>query len=441
MADSETAAAVRQRHRAENKQLQVTLMSMKKTLASLPKKEKKATQAEMVVMQRDHDARQARELADALARSPDGDVASDSDGPTLSGREAVPAASAKGEDGEDDAAIATSTVNTDADVEATRSPPTPSEKDVTAETATEVSESSTASPAPTGATAPGVDGKKKLTKKEKNQQRLQARARALEEEQAQAREEAKHMPNPRKQEDAGIERQLARLKQSRPALAALRMLPIRPDGHCLFRAMGETLRRVGVVPPASTAATTGPVDPYAPAHLRQLVAEHLRQHPDAFLPYIDAVELPTPSDGADPAAALPASASDADRLLARYCRALIVDAMWGGHVELVALSRILDVRIGVVSDVSYIEIKPEREDGTTVPASVTPTATAPGAATSRIPTVYLTYHMHYYGLGAHYNALILDPEVSSTSDVDTHDNANVDANVDDHGSDNDNDDM
>jgi OTU domain-containing protein 6 len=149
---------------------------------------------------------------------------------------------------------------------------------------------------------------------------------------------------------------------------------IRPDGNCLYSAFASQLRRFGsqqVFKPLGS-SSHGQVDSKA---LRTTTASYIRLHKEDFEPFLFADDH--------------SSAHDIDQ----YCKEIEETALWGGEMEITALSRALGMGVEIYSDRSLLPlvIKPDRlgKTSTNDPERV----------------VRLAYYQHLYGLGQHYNAL------------------------------------
>ena len=129
------------------------------------------------------------------------------------------------------------------------------------------------------------------------------------------------------------------------------MSEIAADGHCLYRSLSQQLQAQGL----------GYADEFASC--RAEVATHMRAHPNDFAPFLD--------EGVD---------------LDSYCATVQSSAEWGGQLEITALAHARKRTICVYS------------------ASAPPLLTGEEYE-SNGPRIQLAYHLHYYGLGAHYNAV------------------------------------
>jgi len=137
---------------------------------------------------------------------------------------------------------------------------------------------------------------------------------------------------------------VSRILESR----GLKLFEIPSDGDCMFAAvahqLGETDSRLTV------------------SELRQKTASELEGHSDQYLPFL----------------------SMSPQEFSAYCVKMASTAAWGGQVELLALSRVLDRPIEVIQ------------------AEGPPTVMGDGGEKS---SVILTYHRHMFGLGEHYNSV------------------------------------
>ncbi|WVZ60956.1 hypothetical protein U9M48_010903 [Paspalum notatum var. saurae] len=145
---------------------------------------------------------------------------------------------------------------------------------------------------------------------------------------------------------------------------------IKPDGHCLYRAVENQL----LLHSNGTAR-------YGYQDLRQMTAKYMREHTADFLPFFLAegkVEAgPDPSESFE-----------------RYCQEIESTAAWGGQLELGALTHCLKKHIVVYSgSFPDVEMGKEYKSGS-------------GASNAGDTTIRLSYHRHAYGLGEHYNSVV-----------------------------------
>lgn len=162
-----------------------------------------------------------------------------------------------------------------------------------------------------------------------------------------AEEKAGMGPSERLRETQAITSQLSPLE--------LRIRDIAPDGHCLYAAFADQLEE------------TGSEVPYDVASLRAAAAEHLLAERAEYMPFLEEVEFD-------------------DAKYDSYCERLRNEAIWGGQVELRALSNVLRRRVEVFAAGMPLLITGEEF------ASGTP--------------LRLSFHRHYYNLGDHYNSVV-----------------------------------
>lgn len=146
---------------------------------------------------------------------------------------------------------------------------------------------------------------------------------------------------------------------------------IKPDGHCLYRAIEDQL-----------AHFSGGPSPYTYQELRLMVAAYMRKHASDFLPFFlseNAVE--DDSDG-----------SLAERF-ERYCQEVESTAAWGGQLELGALTHCLGKHIMIYSG-SFPDVEMGKEYKSN---------SETGSSDS---SIRLSYHKHAFGLGEHYNSVV-----------------------------------
>uniref|UniRef100_A0A0A9D4H0 OTU domain-containing protein n=1 Tax=Arundo donax TaxID=35708 RepID=A0A0A9D4H0_ARUDO len=175
-------------------------------------------------------------------------------------------------------------------------------------------------------------------------------------------EEQSNLVSDRMIEDEELEKKLEPL--------GLTIQEIKPDGHCLYRAVENQL----------SLHSTGTAW-YNYQELRQMTAKYMREHAADFLPFFLAeskVETgPDPSESFE-----------------RYCKEIESTAAWGGHMELGALTHCLKRHIVVYSgSFPDVEMGKEYKSGS-------------GGSSVHHASIRLSYHRHAYGLGEHYNSVI-----------------------------------
>ncbi|KAG4396550.1 hypothetical protein JHK82_054253 [Glycine max] len=151
----------------------------------------------------------------------------------------------------------------------------------------------------------------------------------------------------------------------------LTVCEIKPDGHCLYRAIEDQL-----------AILSGGRSPYTYQELREMVAAYMRNHTSDFLPFFLSENL---------------IEDDSNESFAQkfenYCKEVESTATWGGQLELGALTHCLKKHIMIFSG-SFPDVEMGKEyksDGGT------------GLSNS---SIMLSYHKHAFGLGEHYNSVV-----------------------------------
>lgn len=183
-------------------------------------------------------------------------------------------------------------------------------------------------------------------KRNRQKERLARRAAEQEAEAAIAEAEALKMPNWKKQERTGMLKAFIE--------NGLVEEEIRPDGHCLFSAVADQLKQVGV--------PLGGSDEEGYKITRKAAADYVESHPDDFAGFME-----------EP--------------LKIHTYKIRETAEWGGHIEVTALARSYGVEINVVQNTRIDRFEPEE------------------AAARDTKRIWLAYYLHGYGLGEHYNSL------------------------------------
>ncbi|OUM53584.1 hypothetical protein BVG19_g2882 [[Candida] boidinii] len=188
----------------------------------------------------------------------------------------------------------------------------------------------------------GECGKKK---RNRQKERLAKRDAAIQQMKEEASKEASVQPDLRAIELANI----AELCKA----AKLREFDILPDGHCLFASISDQLK------------TRHNKDISVPV-LRSKAADHIRKNPDTFAPFLfdeDKMEM---------------------RDIKSYTDEIENTALWGGDMEIMALSKEYNCPISVMmSGRATFRVNDEGEN----------------------PELKLVYYKSSYGLGEHYNSL------------------------------------
>ncbi|KAI3962322.1 hypothetical protein MKX01_005324 [Papaver californicum] len=146
---------------------------------------------------------------------------------------------------------------------------------------------------------------------------------------------------------------------------------IKPDGHCLYRAVEDQL-----------ANFSGGSSPYSYQKLREMVASYMRQHETDFLPFF----LSDNNIENDPD-------NSPSEVFENYCKEVESTAAWGGQLELGALTHCLRKHIVIYSG-SFPDVEMGKEYKSN------------SGTSSSNPSVRLSYHKHAFGLGEHYNSII-----------------------------------
>lgn len=159
----------------------------------------------------------------------------------------------------------------------------------------------------------------------------------------------------------------------------LTLYEIKPDGHCLYRAVENQL---SLHPLQSQ---------YSYQQLREMAAEYMRNHAEDFLPFFSA-ESENDME----------SNQSLQERFEKYCREVESTAAWGGQLELGALAHSLRKHVIIVSG-NYPNVEMGKEYKSENEGSL-----------SSNPSIMVSYHKHAYGLGEHYNSVVpIDIKASS----------------------------
>lgn len=188
----------------------------------------------------------------------------------------------------------------------------------------------------------GNGGKKK---KNRQKERLAKRAAEFKRIQEEARLEQAQQPDLR-----GIE-----LKniQDLCDIQHVKQYDITPDGHCLFSSIRDQLK------------LRHDIEVSVP-ELRKNAADYIKQNSDDFIPFLFDEETMTLKN------------------IDEYVDKLVNTVMWGGDLEILALSKVYDCPISVM--MSGRAALKMNEEGSN-------------------PELKLVYYQHVFGLGEHYNSL------------------------------------
>ncbi|CAH0492210.1 unnamed protein product [Peronospora farinosa] len=197
------------------------------------------------------------------------------------------------------------------------------------------------------------------------QSKAQAKAhRKREEKKQQERERCKRIEEAN--ESTVSERQVeVDMILARLATHGLKLKDIPSDGHCMYHAVADQVKQKNL--PVADEMTGF-------QYLRKLTSEYMLAHPDDFLPFMTLDE----------------STSSADDAFTTYCDRVATTADWGGQLELRALACALQTPIEVFAAEGDVLVMGE-EFGNEDDASA--------------PKLQLTYHLHYYTLGEHFNSV------------------------------------
>lgn len=198
-----------------------------------------------------------------------------------------------------------------------------------------------------------TDGQPRKESKAARRRRVKAEKEAQSEARI-AQERANMGTSERQKETQAIEKQLQSNR--------LTIHPIAPDGHCLYGAIAHQMQASGksfVISPTVS-------------ELREATANHMLANAEEYIPFIESVEF------------------NRDRFV-QYCNDIRTKAVWGGQVELRALAELLDVVIEVyAADMPVVAMQKEQRG-------------------IQVATLRVSFHRKYYGLGEHYNSIVLRP--------------------------------
>eukprot|EP00842_Homolaphlyctis_polyrhiza_P006579 jgi/Hompol1/6922/HPOL_005124-RA len=213
-----------------------------------------------------------------------------------------------------------------------------------------ISEMSVSQTETTGEEETAAEASGSQFKKGRQARRKEKKAAMFEEMRKQAEAEAAITPNYKEIERVNIEQLATSMKLS--------VKEISPDGHCLYNALADQLK---LHDPSSTMTYRD---------LRRMAAEYMSSHSDDFIPFLvnDQGDMYTQTE------------------FVTYCQKMQDEAVWGGQLEIQALSQSLQRQIHVIQSGSPV-IKV-------------------GESFTDSPVLKVSYHRHAYGLGEHYNSLV-----------------------------------
>ncbi|TPX49452.1 hypothetical protein SeLEV6574_g01447 [Synchytrium endobioticum] len=166
-------------------------------------------------------------------------------------------------------------------------------------------------PSTTPAAAP-LDEVPKPKKPNRQQLRKERKKAQLEEDRQRALEEAANVPNMRAVEDDAISKLLEPF--------GLAIKHIIPDGHCLYNAISDQMSWRSDEPPIPS------------SEMRRLAASYMRKNGDQFMPFLvnDDGDIMTQDQ------------------FQKYCNDIEQTPMWGGQLEIQAISKALSRPIHVI---------------------------------------------------------------------------------------------
>lgn len=202
----------------------------------------------------------------------------------------------------------------------------------------------------------------------RSQKRREKRAQQDAEREHRIQEEQSNLVSDRMRENEHLEGKLHPL--------GLTLKEIKPDGHCLYRAVEDQL-----------ALYPGVCPQWSYQQLREMAAYYMRSHAADFIPFIG-----TENDDAEVGTH---SKESQEGRFENYCREVESTATWGGQLELGAIAHSLRKHIIVFSgDLPEVEMGKEYQS---IPAE---------NVEIRNPSLRLSYHRYAFGLGEHYNSVV-----------------------------------
>lgn len=200
--------------------------------------------------------------------------------------------------------------------------------------------------------AKGTKPSKSVKRREKRAQEEAAREQRIKDEQS-------NIVSDRMVEDEKLEEKLSPL--------GLTINEVKPDGHCLYRAVEDQLARL-----------TGGSSPHTFQQLRETVASYMREHSSDFLPFFLSENMVE---------------GESDSCLVErfqnYCKEVESTAAWGGQLEIGALTHSLRKHIMIYSG-SFPDVEMGKEY----------------KSDEGYSSIMLSYHRHAFGLGEHYNSVV-----------------------------------
>ena len=201
---------------------------------------------------------------------------------------------------------------------------------------------------------PTVKASKSKKRKEKKEKSNEDRQREIE------LQEIENKKGPAYIELTKIKEKLKKLNR--------RLKEVMPDGNCMYYAIIDQLSQVTYIQEIKTFK-----------ELRKLTSEYMLANPSEFQAYLCSDETGDPLD---------------EKQYEDYCRKINDTLVWGGQIELKAISDLLKVRIEVVqAEGSDIEIGDSNEI-----------------------KLVITYHRLMFGSGEHYNSTCIQLNADSNDE-------------------------
>ncbi|KAF8044836.1 hypothetical protein N665_6413s0003 [Sinapis alba] len=205
-----------------------------------------------------------------------------------------------------------------------------------------------------------VTAQQEHSKPSKSVKRREKRAKEEADREQRIKEEQSNVTSDRMVENQKLDKKLKPM--------GLTISEIKPDGHCLYRAVENQLANL----------SGGGASPYTYQKLREMAAAYMRDHKTDFIPFLFLSETE--------------SESNAEEWFEIYCRQVESTAAWGGQLELGALTHCLRKHIIVFSG-SFPDVEMGKE-----------------YKSDNDSSLMLSYHRHAFGLGEHYNSVVVVTE-------------------------------
>ena len=194
---------------------------------------------------------------------------------------------------------------------------------------------------------------KQVKKPSRQKARLARRAAEQEAAVKQAEVEAADLPDLREKETRSM----------REAYSAKGLIEheIRSDGHCLYAAVADQINNAGINSRPMFNVGLPVSDKPGYQAIRQVAAAYIDQNSDEFVPFLE-----------EP--------------LGQYLQKIRETGEWGGHLEILAISKAYDTNINILHGDGHID-------------------TIGSSSNEEKDPLWLAYYRHSHGLGEHYNSL------------------------------------